>query len=94
MTLMWFTRPMYLSPLKLRRGDRDILESWARSGTIEARLAKRARIALMAADGASNRDIADIVGLHYNQVGLWRRRYSEAGLSGLCDQERPGRPCV
>jgi transposase len=71
-----------------------MLESWARSGTIEARFAKRARIMLMAADGVSNRDIADIVGLHYNQVGLWRKRYGELGLAGLCDEERPGRPCV
>jgi transposase len=85
---------MYLPPLKLRRGDRDVLESWARSGTIEARMAKRARIILMAADGTSNRDIADIVGLHYNQVGLWRKRYGEVGLAGLVDEERPGRPCV
>jgi transposase len=85
---------MYLPPLKLRRDDRDILESWTRSGTIEARLAQRARIMLMAAEGASNREIADIVGLHYNQVGLWRKRYSEAGLAGLADVERPGRPPV
>jgi transposase len=85
---------MYLPPLKLRRGDRDVLESWVRSGTIEARSAKRARIVLMAATGASNRDIADIVGLHYNQVGIWRKRYAEAGLAGLEDEERPGRPCV
>ncbi|HXW82707.1 MAG TPA: helix-turn-helix domain-containing protein, partial [Acidimicrobiales bacterium] len=85
---------MYLPPLKLRRGDRDVLESWARSGTIEARLAKRARIMLMAADGVSNRDIADTVGMHYNQVGLWRKRYSELGLAGLVDEERSGRPCV
>jgi transposase len=85
---------MYLLPLKLRRGDRDVLESWTRSGTIEARLAKRARIMLMAAEGTSNRDIADVVGMHYNQVGLWRKRYGELGLAGLVDEERPGRPCV
>jgi transposase len=94
MTLMWFTFPMYLLPLKLRRGDRDVLESWTRAGTIEARLANRARIILMAADGTSNRDIGDVVGMHYNQVGLWRKRYGELGLAGLVDEERPGRPCV
>lgn len=27
---------MRLPPLKLRRGDRSVLESWARSGTVEA----------------------------------------------------------
>ncbi len=85
---------MRLPPLKLRRGDRDVLESWTRAGTIEARLAKRARIVLAAADGMSNRDIADLVEMHYNQVAVWRNRYAEFGLAGLGDEERPGRPCV
>jgi len=85
---------MRLSPLKLRRGDRAVLESWTRAGTVEARLAKRARIMLMAAEGLSNRDIAAVVDLHYNQVGMWRKRYEESGLAGLDDLERPGRPCI
>jgi len=57
-------------------------------------VAKRARIVLLAADGVSNRDIGDIVDLHYNQVAVWRTRYAELGLAGLDDEERPGRPCV
>jgi transposase len=65
-----------------------------RSGTVEARMAKRARIVLLAAEGTSNRDIADVVGLHYNQVGLWRTRYAQLGVGGLDDEDRPGRPCV
>ncbi len=85
---------MRLPPLELREGDRDILESWLRSGTIESRLAQRARIMLLAAEGRSNRAIAELVGLHYNQVGLWRARYGEFGLAGLDDGERPGRPPV
>lgn len=65
-----------------------------RAGTVEARMAKRARIVLLAADGESNRAIGELVDLHYNQVGLWRKRYAEFGLAGLDDEERPGRPCV
>jgi len=65
-----------------------------RAGTVEARTAKRARIVLMAADGMSNRDIGEAVGLHYNQVAVWRKRYAEFGLGGLDDDERAGRPCV
>lgn len=49
---------------------------------------------LLAAEGRSNRDIGEIVDLHYNQVGIWRKRYLEFGLAGLDDVERPGRPCV
>jgi len=85
---------MRLPPLKLRRGDKAILESWTRAGTVEARVAKRARIVLLAAEGHSNRDIGELVDLHYNQVGIWRQRYGEYGLAGLDDAERSGRPCV
>ncbi len=85
---------MRLPPLQLREGERATLESWVRSGTIEARMAKRARIVLLAAEGASNRAIAELVGLHYNQVGLWRARYGEYGVAGLVDGERSGRPPV
>lgn len=85
---------MRLPPLELRDGDRATLEAWTRAGTVEARTAKRARIVLLAADGMTNRDIAALVDLHYNQVGMWRARYAELGLAGLEDEERPGRPCV
>jgi transposase len=80
--------------LKLRRGDRSHLEATVRSGTVEARAAQRSRIILLAADGWSNRDIAETVGMHYNQVGIWRKRYTEFGIAGLEDEERPGRPPV
>jgi transposase len=85
---------MRLPPLKLRGGDRSILEAWTRAGTVEARVAKRARIVLLGADGHSNRDIAVLVDLHYNQVGVWRQRYAAYGLAGLDDLERSGRPPV
>jgi transposase len=85
---------MRLPPLVLRPGDREVLESWCRAGTVEARFAKRARIVLLAADGVSNREIGEVVDLHYNQVSVWRRRYGEFGVVGLGDEERPGRPCV
>ena len=47
-----------------------MLESWCRAGTVEARLAKRARTILPAADGMTNWGIGEIVDLHYNQVGM------------------------
>ena len=85
---------MRLPPLKLRRGDRAELEACVRSNTVEARAAKRARMILLMAEGESNRDIGELVDLHYNQVGIWRKRYDEFGLAGLEDEERPGRPVV
>src|SRR5215213_430151 len=85
---------MRLAPLRLRPGDRGVLEAWCRAATVEARLARRARLVLLAANGVSNRDIGDRIDMHYNQVAVWRRRYGQFGLAGLGDEERPGRPCV
>jgi transposase len=49
---------------------------------------------LLAGDGCSNREIGELVDLHYNQVGMWRARYGEFGLAGLDDVGRSGRPPV
>lgn len=65
-----------------------------RLNTVQARVAQRARIILLAADGHSNRAIADRVGMHYNQVGEWRQRFVADGLAGLLDGDRPGRPPI
>jgi transposase len=85
---------MRLPPLELRDGDRLELERRVRHATGEARTAQRARIVLLAAEGHSNVEIAELVGLHFNQVGLWRQRYETFGLAGLEDGERVGRPPV
>jgi transposase len=61
---------------------------------VQARDAQRARLVLLAADGESNRAIGSTIGLHYNQVAVWRRRFEEFGLAGLDDDQRPGRPPV
>jgi transposase len=65
-----------------------------RSNTVQARVAERARLVLLAADGASNREIGAVIGMHYNQVATWRNRYGQLGLVGLEDGERSGRPPV
>ena len=54
--------------------------------------AQRARIILLAADGVSNRKIGELVGMHFNQVGIWRQRFEADRLAGLLDGDRPGRP--
>jgi len=54
------------------------------------RVAQRARIVLLAADGVPNRQM--LVGLNQNQVGMWRKRYAAHGMAGLADRPRPGRP--
>ena len=83
---------MRAQPLGLRPGDRDVLESWTRSSSIRAGLAQRARIVLLAADGVSNTEIADRVGVSRPTVIGWRERYASSGVRGLEDERRSGRP--
>ena len=68
------------------------LESWSRSRTVPGGLARRARIVLLAAKGLQNIEISEKVGLNRIDVGKWRRRFIEDGISGLYDQLKPGRP--
>jgi transposase len=85
---------MRLPALVVSAEDRGVLESTVRARTAAVRDVQRARIVLLAADGWSNRAIAGEVGLHYNQVAVWRRRFAVEGMAGLVDTERPGRPPV
>jgi winged helix-turn helix protein len=80
--------------LGLRDGDRERLAAWTRSSSVRAGLAQRARIVLMAADGVSNTDIAQRVGVSRQTVVSWRARYVCGGWAGLHDESRPGRPRV
>ncbi len=70
------------------------LRSWLRARSTPARLAQRARILLLAAEGVPNSKIARQVLVSRPTVLLWRRRYVEAGLDGLADRPKPGRPAT
>jgi hypothetical protein len=70
------------------------LHRWARSAQLPAVLVQRARILLLAADGAANTEIAQRVGVSRPTVIACRRRYVRRGLEGLPDRPRPGRPTV
>jgi hypothetical protein len=47
---------------------------------------------LLAADGVSNTEIADRVGVSRPTVIGWRDRYASSGVGGLEDEHRSGRP--
>ena len=55
----------------------------ARSKRTSVRLAQRARIVLLAAQGLLNKDIAEQLGIGRVQVARWRERYLESGLQGI-----------
>ena len=80
------------STLTISKSQHQQLEAWTRSPSLPQGLALRARIVLLAAQGASNREIAARVGLSHKTVGKWRRRFLEHGMAGIYDEIRPGRP--
>ena len=55
----------------------------ARSKRTSVRLAQRAQIVLLAAQGLQNKDIAEHLGIGRVQVARWRERYLESGLQGI-----------
>lgn len=63
--------------------DREQLESWVRAKTTPQRVAFRAQICLMAADGISATDIADKMNTTRPTVLLWKKRFEEQGPEGL-----------
>ena len=81
-----------LTPLALTDDQRDQLASVTRSTTMPHGLVQRARIVLLCADGLSNKEVAERVGVTQMTVGKWRRRFIERGIEGLHDEFRPGRP--
>jgi transposase len=80
--------------LVLWSGDESRLSSLVRSSTVEAGLAQRARIVLLAAQGVPNAEIARRVGVSRPTVIQWRNRYAAGGISALGDLDRSGRPPV
>jgi transposase len=72
--------------------DRATLLSWVRSPSVRAGLATRAKIVLAAADGEGTSSISRRLGVSRPTVIQWRSRYEAAGLNGLDDAPRSGRP--
>src|SRR5829696_1246621 len=79
-------------PLLLRVGDHEELTRIVRASSVRAGLAQRARIVLLASEGLRNAEIAARVGVSRPTVNVWRSRYVDAGMAGLVDVDRPGRP--
>ena len=78
--------------LTVADADRAKLDRMARDRGAPARVAERARIVLLSAEGLTGPQIAGRVGCTEPTVVKWRRQYAEAGLAGLVDAPRPGGP--
>ncbi|WP_026268540.1 helix-turn-helix domain-containing protein, partial [Micromonospora sp. CNB394] len=71
------------APLMLEPGQRELLESLAKSRTAEHRLVQRARVLLHAADGMANAEIGALAGVTRMTVRAWRSEFAERGLADL-----------
>ena len=80
-------------PILLSADDDRRLRDLSNRKRVEARFQLRARIVLLAAVGAADKDIADKLNTDRRVAARWRARFLEAGLDGLLkDATRPGRP--
>jgi transposase len=78
--------------LSLSDVERETLVRWSQRRKSAQALALRCRIVLACADGLSNAEVADRLGVSRPTVGKWRSRFVERRLEGLVDEERPGAP--
>ena len=67
----------------LTEAEHAELAKLVRSKLTSVRLAQRARIVLLAAEGMQNKAIAQQLGVGRVQVARWRERYAEARLAGI-----------
>jgi len=85
------------APLELTAEARQELSALSRAHSTPQKLAERARIVLLAADGASVSETAQQLGLWRKTASMWRKRWREADAAKstaerLSDAPRCGAP--
>jgi transposase len=78
------------TPIRLAVQIRTELEVLARSQKAQHRKRQRARIVLMAADGAATREIARAIRCTIGTASKWRVRFASKGMAGLDDAGERG----
>jgi transposase len=78
-------------PVILSDEERSVLLGWSRRRKTVQALALRARIILSCAEGGTNGEVAEAVGVGRQTVSKWRARFLAQRLEGLGDEPRPGR---
>jgi transposase len=78
--------------IELTAEQKTTLSNWSNGRKTPVRLAERARVVLLAAEGRQDIQIAASLAMTPKKVARWRRRFLAKGLAGLeKDAPRPGR---
>lgn len=85
--------------ITLNETDKERLEKIVKTSSVSQKIAKRARIILMAESGEyNNKEIAKYVGIDVGEVTKWRKRWLEDSHididERLQDKTRSGRPAI
>ena len=86
--------PRHAKKIILTTEEANTLKTISSSRSAEYRQVERARIILACAAGKQNKEVAKEIGVTLPTVSKWRKRFSQEGLPGLRDAERPGKPVV
>ena len=92
--LYWREELRVAPGIELTDEQHSELARLARSKRTSVRLAQRAHIVLLAAQGLQNKEIAKQLGIGRVQVARWRERYLESGLQGIERDLPRGAPAV
>jgi len=84
--------PRHASPLECSAETRAELIAISRSRSGEVRMVERARIVLACLEGKEIRQVAREKGASIPTVSKWRSRFARAGIAGLKDGARSGKP--
>lgn len=79
-------------PVTVTDMERKALERYSRRPKTSQALARRSRIILACADGATDSEIEARENISRQTVGKWRKRFIARGIDGLLDEPRPGAP--
>jgi len=78
--------------VKLRKKEREYLQSMLAKGKLSAKMFKRATSLLELDRGKTLQAVADTLGVSNDTVAAWRENYKARGLQCLADAPRSGRP--
>jgi transposase len=78
--------------VELSEAQRKQLKTWATGRRIPVRLAERAKMILLAAQGKTDKEIGAELAIWRGTVARWRTRFIAHGVTGIeRDETRPGR---